>query len=138
MENNEISRNQEHELIMTAMYDALVYIALKEEFSLESILEGIYNKPYEEVPSYSKEVLIKSLAHINDIITAFEKNMVNWRFSRLNNIIQAILITSYTKCKYLDLPTDKKVVIDLAVRLTKKFAEPHDYKFVNAILDNTL
>ena len=52
MENNEISRNQEHELIMVAMYDALVYIALNEEFSLENILEGIYNLPYEEIPPF--------------------------------------------------------------------------------------
>lgn len=138
MENNELSRNQEQELIMFSIYDALVYVALKEEFSLEDIMSGVYNLPYEDIPYFSKEVVIKSLSHLNEIIPAFEKNMRGWTFDRLNNIIKSILISSYTKVKLIEKPIDKKVVIDLAVRLSKKYAEPHDYKFVNGILDNTL
>ena len=135
---NEISRNKEHELIMVALYDALVYVALKEEFSVEDILSGLYEMPYEEVPYFSKEVVIKSLVNLNDIITEIQKYMRKWAFDRLNSVIKAILISSYTKGKLIEEPIDKRANIDIAIRLAKKFAEPNDYKFVNGILDNLL
>ena len=34
--------------------------------------------------------------------------------------------------------SDKRVIIDVAVRLAKKYCDKDDYKFVNAILDNLL
>lgn len=135
---NEISRNKEHELIMVALYDALVYVALKEEFSVEDILSGLYEMPYEEVPYFSKEVVIKSLVNLNDIITEIQKHMRKWAFDRLNSVIKAILISSYTKGKLIEEIVDKRANIDIAIRLAKKFAEPNDYKFVNGILDNLL
>ena len=138
MEENVLSRNKENELVMVAMYDAITYITIKEEFSIEDILSGLFEMDYSDVPYFAKEVVIKSLVHINEIIPIFQEHMVKWAFDRLNNIIKAILITSYTKGKYLDEPIDKRVIIDTAVNLAKKFAEPSDYKFVNGILDNVL
>ena len=138
MENEIISRNKEHELIMVALYDALIYVALKEEFSVEDILSGLYEMPYEDVPYFSKEVVIKSLVNLNDIIANIQKFMRKWAFDRLNSVIKAILISSYTKGKLIKEPIDKSANIDVAIRLAKKYAEPNDSKFVNGILDNLL
>ena len=132
-----ISRNQEHELIMISIYDAIIYTEMDEIFSLEDVMEGIYMIPYDDIPFFSREVVIKSLANINDIKAIFQKNMPKWKFDRLNALERAILLMSYTHSK-LEETADKKVIIDVAVRLSKKYLDKDDYKFVNAILDKTL
>ena len=132
-----ISRNQEHDLIMISIYDAIIYSEMEEMFSLEDVMEGIYMIPYEDIPFFSREVVIKSLANINDIKAVFQKNMPKWKFDRLNALERAILLMSYTHSK-LEETADKKVIIDVAVRLSKKYLDKDDYKFVNAILDKTL
>lgn len=135
---NEISRNKEHELIMTSIYDALIYIDSGETFSVEEIMESVFeNQKYDDISYFSKEVVIKSLSHLNEIIEIFQKNMPKWKFSRLNTLERAILLMSYTNFKLVG-NVDKKVVIDTAVKLSKKFLDKADYKFVNAILDNVL
>lgn len=133
-----ISRNQEHEFIMISIYDALIYTEMNEEFSLEDILEGVYMMPYDEISLFSKEIVIKSLSHINEIKTAYQKNMPKWNFDRLNAVERAILLMSYAHYRYSDEKTDKKIIIDRAVRLAKKYLDKDDYKFVNGVLDNTL
>lgn len=132
------SRNQQHELIMVSIYDALIYTEMNEEFSLEDILEGVYMLPYDDIPYFSKEIVIKSLAHINEIKPIFQANMPKWNFDRLNAVERAILLMSYTHSKYSDEKADKRIIIDLAVRLSKKFLDKDDYKFVNGILDKVL
>ena len=132
-----ISRNQEHELIMISIYDALIYSEMDEVFYLEEVMEGIYKLPYDEIPLFSKEVVIKSLTNVNEIKEIYQKNMPKWKFDRLNALERAILLMSYTHAK-VDETADKRVIIDVAIRLAKKYLDEKDYKFVNAILDNTL
>ncbi len=137
MENN-LSRNKQQELIMISIYDALIYITNDMTFSLEEILKGVYQCEYDDIPLFSKEVIIKSLSKYNEIVPIFQANMPKWKFDRINNITKALLLMSYTQNKLIEEKVDKKVVIDVSVRLAKKYLENTDYKFVNAILDNTL
>ena len=138
MGNEVISRNKQHELIMYSIYDALLYISVDEEFSLEQIMEGVFEMPYEEIPSFSKEVVIKGLLHLNEIIDTCQQYMPKRRFDHINNLSKAILIMSVTQAKYLKEITAKGVVIDIAVRLAKSYLDANDYKFVNAVLDKAL
>ena len=64
--------------------------------------------------------------------------MRKWTFDRLNRVEQAILIMSFAHYYYVEPEVDKKVVIDIAIKLSKTYLAPTDYKFVNAILDNVL
>lgn len=132
-----LTRNQEHELIMICIYDALIYSEMNEEFSLEDIMEGVYMLPYDEIPYFSKEIIIKSLSRINDIKPIYQKNMPKWNFDRLNAVERSILLMSYIHSKEIE-GSEKGVIIDTAVRLSKKYLDKDDYKFVNAILDNVL
>ena len=131
-----LSRNKEHELAMISIYDALTYSAMNEVFSLEDIMSQVFDMPYEEIPLFSKTLIIKTLAHINEIKPIFQEKMPKWNFDRLNLLEQAILLMSYTHAK--EEKGDKKIIIDVAVRLAKKYLDKDDYKFVNAILDNLL
>lgn len=109
-----------------------------DEFSVEDVMSGVYSLPFEEIPLFSKEIVVKSLSHIDEIKAKYQAKMEKWLFSRLNALEQAILLMSYAHMHYTDDNVDKSVVIDVAVRLAKKYLDRDDYKFVNAILDNVL
>ena len=136
MEDLFLSRNQEHELIMTCIYDALIYANMEQEFSVEEIMTSVFEVEYDEISLFCKEIVIKSLAHINEIKKIFQEKMPSWQFDRLNLVEQAILIMSYTHKTTQNV--DKSIVINIAVKLSKKFLEKDDYKFVNGILDKVL
>ena len=136
MESLFLSRNQEHELIMTCIYDALIYANMEQEFSVEEIMTSVFEVEYDEISLFSKEIVIKSLAHINEIKKIFQEKMPSWQFDRLNLVEQAILIMSYTHKTTQNV--DKSIVINIAIKLSKKFLEKDDYKFVNGILDKVL
>lgn len=136
MESLFLSRNQEHELIMTCIYDALTYSNMNEEFNVEEIMCSVFEVSYDEISFFVKETVIKSLAHVNEIKQLFQEKMPKWSFDRLNLIEQSILLMSYTHKQNGE--TDKRIIIDVAVKLAKKFLDKDDYKFVNAILDKVL
>lgn len=132
-----ISRNKEHELIMTCLYDALTYVDMDEPFAVEKIIESVYQRPYQEVSLFARTTIVKALVNLNAVIALFQERMPKWRFARLNRLERAILIMSYAQKKYVE-DVDKGVVIDVAVRLAKRYLGADDYKFVNAILDKVL
>ena len=136
MESLFLSRNEEHELIMTCIYDALLYSNMGKEFSVEEIMCSVFEVEYDEISLFAKEMVIKSLSHINEIKQTFQARMPKWSFDRLNLLEQAILLMSFTHRQVEN--TDKSIVINIAVKLSKKFLDKDDYKFVNGILDKVL
>lgn len=136
MESLFLSRNEEHELIMTCIYDALLYSNMDKEFSIEEIMCSVFEVEYDEISFFVKEMVIKSLSHINEIKAIYQANMPKWSFDRLNLVEQAILLMSYTH-KQIE-KSDKSIIINIAVKLAKKYLDKDDYKFVNGILDKVL
>ena len=133
----ELSRNKEQEKILGILYQALVLIDLKQELDVKQLLMDAYDCDFEDVPLFSQQILVYSLKNLDKITKAFQANMINWTFNRINKLEQALLILSYSHFYYVK-DVDKKVVIDVAVKLAKKYLDSTDYKFVNAILDKTL
>ena len=117
---------------MISIYDALIYI------SMGDVMSGVFELDYDEISVFSKEIVVKSLAHLDEIKAKYQEKMEKWLFSRLNLLEQAILLMSYTHVHYVDDKVDRGIVIDVAVKLAKKYLDKTDYKFVNAILDNVL
>ena len=111
------SRNSNQEKAMTIIYDALTY---------ENI--GYF---------YVKEVVVKALLNKSKIIEEIEPHLNKWKFNRLNRLAQAILLLSYAHYYYIQ-DAEKPVVIDVAIRLSKKYLDDGDYKFINAVLDEVL
>lgn len=137
---NEITRNKAQELIVQLMYSFLILEETKVPINFEESIEEACNMPYADCDLYLKEVLIKSLKNQEKIIDYISKYLINWNFSRLNTTIRAILIASVTEFFIDDLDTEKAVIINNAVKFSKKFGDggEKDYKFVNAILDKCL
>lgn len=132
-----ISRNKLQENAVQIFTSFLIQESMGIAIDFENSLIEFYNvETLEEVPIFIKELLLKALKHQNEIVLEVSSYLKNWKFSRLNTCVQAILILSTTNYKYMNTP--KSVCIDLAVNLTKRYSETEDYKFVNAVLDNYL
>jgi transcription antitermination protein NusB len=134
---HELSRNQSHEVAMSLIYAALTYTEIKLPVDVESLVEDYFEVSYDEADLFVKTVLIQSLKHYHLAISHLEPHMVNWKFARLNRVAQAILLLAYIHHHYVK-DADKSVIIDVAVRLSKKFLHDDEYKFINAILDKVL
>lgn len=124
--------------VITAIYDYRMYSNI-EGLSLdpEQILSDVFECDYKDTPLFARELFVKSLRTEAEAIKAIEPHLNRWTFSRLNAVIQALLIASYTERNIIK-ETDKKVVINEAVTYAKDYADNLDYRFVNAVLDKVL
>ena len=133
----EISRNEYQEIAMSIIYDTLTYDSMNVQYDIKELMSDISGLEYEEIDLFLKEIVVKSINYQEEIIAKIEPKLVNWKFSRLNRLTQAILILSVAHYYYVG-DVDKAIVINIAVVLAKRYLIDQDYKFVNALLDNVL
>lgn len=131
-----LSRNQEQEKIMFAIYQDLFY-QRSNSANIVTELENVFNLPYEEVPLFSKEVCVKTLINQEEIDEEISKNLNKWTLNRINLVAHAILLFSIGEYRNTD-SCNKSEIINVAVNLAKKYLDDNDYKFINAILDKVL
>lgn len=132
-----LSRNQEQEQVMFILYQALFQYRLERDFDLVNIIEETLQVPYEEVSLFVKETSIKVLKNYDEIRSIIEPNLTTWKFERINLVIIAILMLGIGEYKYVQ-GVDKAIIIDVCVKLAKKYGDQKDYRFVNALLDKVL
>ena len=136
----EINRNKQHFIIMTVIYDELndfISGGGKTFRDARDLTSELCEMPYEEVDPYIKSTIAFSLQKYGEIIEAYQPFLRNWRWDRLPLLTQAILLMSYSHFYFVE-KVDKQIVINVAVELAKKYIEPKQAKFINAILDGVL
>ena len=135
----EINRNQQHYIIMTVIYDELNdYVSGNQTFrDARDLTSELCEQPYDEVDDYIKSSIAFSLQKYGEIVKAFQPYLKNWTWDRLPLLTQAILMMSYSHFYYVE-KVDKKIVINIAVDLAKKYIEEKQASFINAILDGVL
>ncbi len=136
----EINRNKQHFIIMTVIYDELNDFILGGGNTFRDAREltsELCEMPYDEIDPYIKSTIAYSLQKYGEIAEAYKPHLRNWAWNRLPLLTQAILLMSYAHF-YCVEKVDKQVVISIAVDLAKKYIEPKQGKFVNAILDGVL
>ena len=134
-----ISRQQENFVVMTVIYNELSDFVLgegKEFRDARELMASLCECPYSEVSNYVKQTVTYALNNYGMIKDIFIPKLNNWKWERLPLLTQAILLMSYAHMQIEKV--DKSVVIDVAVNLAKKYVEPKQGKFVNAILDGVL
>lgn len=132
-----ISRNKSHEYGIQILYAALIYIKNDQQFNFEELVSEVTSVAYDKTPVTFRKILLKSLMHLEDIKVALKPYLKAWRFERLNEVTQAILIYSYAHFYYVGDVT-KPIVINIAIKLAKLFIPNEDFKFINALLDEAL
>ena len=136
----EINRNQQHYIIMTVIYDELNDFLIgggKTFRDARDLTSELCECEYEEVDNYIKVSIAAVLNNYGAIKNAFEPYLVNWKWERLPLLTQAILLMSYAHFFFVE-KVDKKIVINVAVNLAKKYIDEKQAKFINAILDRIL
>lgn len=136
---NNISRHQEHFVIMAVIYDELTDFVMgggKTFRSVDELVEGVSSVPLEKNSSYVQNTIAYALKHYGEIGKKFELLLKDWSWNRLPLLTQSILLMSYSH--YQVEKVDKSIVINIAVDLAKKYIEPKQGKFINAILDGVL
>ena len=134
-----MTRNQEHYVVMTVIYDELSDFVLgggKVFRDARQIIADVAEIPYSQVSPYVKNVVAYSLQHYGEIVDVFTPHLNGWKWERLPLLSQSILIMSYAHSKVE--PEDKKVIINIAVDLAKKYFDTKQAGFINAILDEVL
>ena len=134
-----LSRQKEHYVIMTVIYDELSDFVLgggKTFRDARDMMCELCECPYEEISGYMKDVVSYSLNNYGTIKDIFIPHLKDWKWERLPLLTQAILLMSFAHMKVEKV--DKRIVINVAVDLAKQYVEPKQGKFVNAILDEVL
>ena len=134
-----LTRQQEHFVVMTVIYNELSDFTLgdgKEFRDAKELISSLCECPYSEVSDYVKKTVAYALNNYGAIKDVFIPKLTNWKWERLPLLTQAILLMSYAHMKIETV--EKRIVIDVAVNLAKKYVEPKQAKFINAILDGVL
>ena len=135
-----LNRNQQHYIIMTVIYNELVDFTLGGGNTFRDAREltsELCEMPFEQVDPYIQNTIVLTLQNYGAIKQAFLPFLKNWKWERLPLLTQSILLMSYTHFYYVE-KVDKKVVINIAVDLAKKYIEEKQAGFINAILDEVL
>ena len=135
-----ISRNQENFIIMTVIYDEIADQTAGQSFrDVDEIISEITENPipFKEHSHYVQNMISSVLNHYGEIINAFTPHLRNWKWERLPLLSQSVLLMSYAHFYYVE-KIDKRIVINTAVELAKKYIEEKQARFINAILDEVL
>ena len=124
---------------MTVIYDELTDFVIGEGKTFRDARDltcELCECTYDEVPQYIKDNIAYAINNYGKIREAFSVNLKGWNWNRLPLLTQAVLLMSYAHFNTEEV--EKRVVISIAVDLAKKYIEPKQAKFINAILDETL
>lgn len=134
----EISRNQQHFIIMTVIYNELTDFTFGEGKLVRNALEltaSLCECEENEIDPYVRDTVLTSLKNYSEIRNAYTPYLKAWKWERLPLLTQSILLMSYAHYKYIE-KVDKTVIINVAVELAKKYVDDKQAKFINAILDS--
>ena len=137
-----ISRNQENFIIMTVIYDEIADQTSSRTNNFRDVNEIITGMTdeglaFEQHSAYVQNMISTTLNNYGSIVSAFEPHLRNWKWDRLPLLTRAVLLMSYAHFYYVE-KIDKRIVINTAVELAKKYIEDKQAKFINAILDEVL
>jgi len=130
------SRNKIQELSVFALYQYLFYYSYEDRPSLKEIIESVFDCSSKDCDPFAKELVKLAIKNADSSIKDISSYLKDWNFERLNYLEQAILLSAYTQYKYMEQP--KKIAINVAIDLAKKYCDENSYKFINGVLDNCL
>jgi N utilization substance protein B len=121
---------------------------LDREINNADIIERFYNvleylqedtkKGFEdELINFSKKLVFGILEKKEELDELISKYCVNWTIDRISNIDKSILRLAIYEIKYQD-DIPKKVSINEAIDIAKKYSDHKSCRFINGLLDNFL
>lgn len=121
-----MNRHEYRVQVVFALYQSLL---LKKDLVL-SFDDNFEDDKNEFVESIKEDLII----NLNSYIDLISPLLVKWTFDRLSYLEQAILLVATSEIK--QNLNNKKIVIDEAIRISKKYCDADSYKYINGVLDN--
>ena len=125
----EETRSGAREMAMRILYQVSVFEKAKASYDLDGMFMDIEGRNKEFIENIVNEVILKK----EELDKKANKYLINWEINRLNMVDQAIFEIAIYELIYTDTP--KKVVIDEAINLSKKYSEESVVKMLNGVLD---
>ena len=125
----EETRSGAREMAMRILYQVSVFEKAKASYDLDEMFMDIEGRNKEFIENIVNEVILKK----EELDKKANKYLINWEINRLNMVDQAIFEIAIYELIYTDTP--KKVVIDEAINLSKKYSEESVIKMLNGVLD---
>ena len=135
---------------MTIIYEALLDNSVHKNETFRSFNElvndgsvlSILTSEDDEIDEVKTDKFIvesvnAALSHYADVVNMINPHLKNWSWDRIPLLSQAILLMCVSRYYYLE-KLDKRIVIDVAVTLAKKYIEEKQAKFIHAILDEVI
>lgn len=125
----EETRSGAREMAMKILYQVSVFEKAKASYDLDEMFMDVEGRNKEFIENIVNEVILKK----EELDKKANKYLINWEINRLNMVDQAIFEMAIYELIYTDTP--KKVVIDEAINLSKKYSEESVVKMLNGVLD---
>ena len=94
---------------------------------------GAIRNPSEEVRDFGRFLAEGTIRRVEEIDTLIAAQSDSWRLSRMAAVDRNILRVAVYE--FLDTETPKRVIINEALEITKRFSLPDAVSFVNGVLD---
>ena len=125
-----MNRNEARIVIMTILYQVFMYQNSKIKYNLDDVIKE--NLPIDN--SFVKDIVYGVLDNKDKIFEIANKNLKDWKITRLGFTDQAILSVGIYELLYTDTPDI--VAINEAVELAKKYSDDKVKNMINKVLDN--
>jgi len=132
-----MTRHKIRERTVFALYSTLINDSINVEYNPKVVLCDAFNMSYKDIDVVYKDVFVKALIEKENIIKSINEFLIDWDFSRLSYIVQAVFLLSYSETVFVKC-VDKQVSINEAIEITRKYDSEEDTKYVNAVLERTL
>ena len=94
---------------------------------------GEIRNPSEEARDFGRSLAEGTIRRVEEIDALISAQSDSWRLSRMAAVERNILRVAVYE--FLDTETPKRVVINEALEITKRFSAPDAVSFVNGVLD---
>lgn len=85
-----------------------------------------------EVEDYAKQILTQLIQHLETLDELLDSAMVGWNLKRLARVDRDILRIALTEIMYLGM--DKRIAIDEAIEVAKRYSDEEGYRFINGVM----
>lgn len=86
----------------------------------------------QDVQDYAKRIITQLIQHRDDIDQQLDSAMVGWNLKRLARVDRDILRIALTEIMHLAV--DKRIAIDEAIEIAKRYSDEDGYRFINGVM----
>ena len=123
-----MKRRKQREIIMTCLYQ---YLLLDRD--VDTLLEDNLKLKEKDSIAFIVTVVAEAISNYGSHIEKINDNLTEWEFDRLGYVEQAVILMATAELALEQ--TDRAVVVNEAIELSKQYCDPQAYILLNGVLD---